>query len=41
VKVSAPEVDDRRVGEHFTSAILPPYMRKTPKVAEVVACGAC
>jgi hypothetical protein len=36
VEVSAPRVDDRREGEKFTSALLPPYMRKTPKVAEVL-----
>jgi transposase-like protein len=35
VEVSAPRMDDRRDGEKFTSALLPPYMRKTPKVAEV------
>lgn len=36
VEVQAPRVDDRRDGEQFTSAILPPYMRKSPKVAEVL-----
>jgi transposase-like protein len=36
VEVTAPRVDDRRDGEKFTSAILPPYMRKSPKVAEVL-----
>jgi transposase-like protein len=36
VEVSAPRVDDRREGEHFSSAILPPYMRKSPKVTEVL-----
>ena len=35
VEVSAP-VDDRREGEHFSSAILPAYMRKSPKVTEVL-----
>ena len=39
--VAAPRVRDRRVDEHgerarFTSAILPPYMRRSPKVAEVL-----
>ena len=29
-------VDDRREGEHFSSAILPAYMRKSPKVTEVL-----
>jgi putative transposase len=32
VKVRAPRVDDRREGERFTSSILPPYLRKSPKV---------
>jgi putative transposase len=40
IPVSAPRVNDRRinaVGERsrFTSRILPPYMRRSPKVAEV------
>ena len=36
VEVAAPRVDDRREGERFVSAILPPYMRKSPKVTEVL-----
>jgi len=41
VKVRAPRVEDRRVdgnGERsrFSSAILPPYMRRSPKVSEVL-----
>lgn len=36
VEVAAPRVDDRREGERFASAILPPYMRRSPKVAEVL-----
>jgi putative transposase len=36
VEVSTPRVDDRRDGEHFSSAILPAYMRKSPKVTEVL-----
>ncbi len=36
VEVTAPRVDDRRAGEQFTSAILPPYMRRSPKVTEVL-----
>lgn len=35
-EVSAPRVNDKRPGERFTSRILPPYMRKSPKVAEVI-----
>jgi transposase-like protein len=36
VEVKAPRVDDRRQGEHYRSAILPVYMRKSPKVTEVL-----
>ena len=41
VEVQAPRVNDRRRDEqgdrqHFTSHILPPYMRRSPKVAEVL-----
>jgi putative transposase len=36
IDVAAPRVNDRREGERFTSKILPPYMRKSPKVAEVL-----
>ena len=36
VEASVPWVDDRREGEHFSSAILPAYMRKSPKVTEVL-----
>lgn len=40
IEVEAPRVNDKRVvdGERckFTSKILPPYMRKSPKVAEVL-----
>jgi putative transposase len=41
MEVSAPRVDDRRRDENgrrqrFTSQILPPYMRRSPKVAEVL-----
>jgi putative transposase len=41
VEVRAPRVDDRRRDEHgqrqrFTSHLLPPYMRRSPKVAEVL-----
>jgi len=40
-KVSTPRVNDRRVDaqgqrQRFTSRILPPYMRRSPKVAEVL-----
>ena len=36
VEVTAPRVDDRREGQRFSSAILPAYMRKSPKVTEVL-----
>lgn len=41
IDVRAPRVDDRRVDEagerqRFRSRILPPYMRRSPKVAEVL-----
>jgi len=41
VTVEAPRVNDRRVDEtgqrqRFTSQLLPPYMRRSPKVAEVL-----
>jgi transposase-like protein len=41
VEIQAPRVNDRRVDEQgarqrFTSQILPPYLRRSPKVAEVL-----
>lgn len=36
VELRAPRVHDRRDGERFTSRILPPYMRRSPKVSEVL-----
>lgn len=41
IEVRSPRVNDRRVDEQagrqrFTSEILPPYMRRSPKVAEVL-----
>jgi transposase-like protein len=41
LEVTAPRINDRRVDadgqrKRFTSAILPPYMRRSPKVAEVL-----
>ena len=37
VKVQAPRVDDRRPDHRFTSTILPPYMRRSSKVSEVLS----
>ncbi len=36
VPVTAPRVHDRRAGERFSSALLPPYLRRSPKVTEVL-----
>ena len=41
IEVEAPRVNDKRVDENgdrerFTSEILPPYMRRSPKVSEVL-----
>ena len=36
IEVKAPRVNDRRRGERFVSELLPPYMRKSPKVTEVL-----
>ena len=42
VEVTAPRVNDKRTGpvtgerKRFSSAILPPWARKTPKVTEVL-----
>jgi putative transposase len=36
VEVRAPRVDDRREGRRYGSVILPAYMRKSPKVTEVL-----
>ena len=36
IKVKAPRVYDKRDGQKFTSNILPPYMRKTPRLEEAV-----
>lgn len=36
VRVEAPRVNDKREGERFSSNILPAYMRRSPKVTEVL-----
>jgi transposase-like protein len=36
LEVQAPRVNDRRENGRFTSAILPPWARRSPKVAEVL-----
>ena len=41
VKVRQPRVDDRRIDEHgermrFTSSILPPYLRRTKSIEELI-----
>ena len=45
-QVRAPRVNDKRVDaegnrERFTSRILPPYMRRSPQVSEVLRCRRC
>ena len=36
VKIRAPRVDDRRPEHRFTSRLLPPYMRRSPRLEEAV-----
>jgi len=36
IKLRAPRVEDRRPGRHFTSQILPPYMRRSPCLEEAL-----
>jgi transposase-like protein len=36
LQVRAPRVHDRRTGHRFSSSILPPYMRKSPRLEEAV-----
>jgi transposase-like protein len=36
LKVRAPRINDKRPEQKFTSSILPPYMRKTPRLEEAV-----
>ena len=36
VHVRAPRVDDRRPAHHFSSKILPPYMRRSPRLEEAL-----
>src|SRR5580765_5102378 len=36
LEIQAPRVHDRRAGRRFTSAILPPWARRSPKVSEVL-----
>jgi putative transposase len=36
IEVEAPRVRDRRAGERFSSALLPPYLRRSPKVGAVL-----
>jgi len=36
LEIQAPRVNDRRQGVRFTSAILPPWARRSPKVTEVL-----
>lgn len=36
ISLRAPRVEDRRPGEHFSSRILPPYMRRSPRLEEAL-----
>ncbi|MBN2464469.1 IS256 family transposase [candidate division WOR-3 bacterium] len=36
IRVTAPRVNDRREGKQFTSEILPPYMRRSPRLEEAL-----
>jgi transposase-like protein len=36
LKLRTPRVDDKRAGQRFSSAILPAYMRKTPRLEEAL-----
>jgi len=36
IKIRAPRVDDRRPEHRFTSKILPPYMRRSPRLEEAL-----
>ena len=36
VKIAAPRINDKRLGRKFTSSILPPYMRRSPNLSEVL-----
>jgi putative transposase len=36
LEIEAPRVDDRHQGHRFTSKILPPWARRSPKVTEVL-----
>ena len=36
LEMRAPRVNDRRPGRRFTSAIVPPYMRRSPRLEEAV-----
>lgn len=36
IKLRAPRIHDRRENEHFSSRILPPYMRRSPRLDEAL-----
>ena len=36
IKIKSPRVDDRRPEHRFTSRILPPYMRRSPRIEEAL-----
>ena len=38
LQIRQPRIDDKREGHKFTSAILPPYMRKSPSIEKLIPC---
>ena len=36
VEIEAPRINDKRKGKKFTSEILPPYLRKSPKIESLI-----
>jgi putative transposase len=36
IEISQPRINDRRIGEKFTSYILPPYLRRTPSIEALI-----
>lgn len=38
LKITQPRVNDKRDGHHFSSSILPAYMRKSPTIEKLIPC---
>ena len=41
IPIRQPRVADRRADHHFTSAILPPYLRRTPSIDALIPAKGC